>query len=287
MTRLIELYQQITEKMTAIGASYTKNVDTQILYSEFTKEDRDKVLFFQEELKKLEDCLGRIQYFREIAEKHIISLNTLPIVPREVDMTRIKTWADRIDFFSDDDPYAARLYVLCRSNELYLNKKITVTKDILSALGCPPASRNQEVLQNHEQDIIDECRKLIESSEYKAFIDLLYPERKEQIFEKAETDLSEETDNVSSEEEHMSEGKEDGEESIDKSVTDLFQTAGDIETEAQKEEPEIDSDTAEPEKTSEADSISIPVEPDEKQQETENSAEDALQPSDDSEEMTE
>ncbi|MBR3358688.1 MAG: hypothetical protein IKG46_12795 [Solobacterium sp.] len=176
MSEIINMYRRIAAQLSEIGNSYIKSAEDTIRLMELSGEDQDRAEFFTSQLKELKDCLDQIRYYRQIAEKHITSTNTLPIVPREVDLTKLKTWCSRINIYSDDDPYAARLYVLCCSNELYLEKKISQVNDILTALGCGTEDSEEKLLENHEKDITEQCRALFESPEFERFMTMLYPE---------------------------------------------------------------------------------------------------------------
>ena len=58
-----------------------------------------------------------------MAEKHIESKNLLTITPRELNFNRMRNWAMMIDPDETDDPYAQRIYIQAKCNEMFLDLK--------------------------------------------------------------------------------------------------------------------------------------------------------------------
>ena len=65
----------------------------------------------QFQLKKIDEYEEKVDYFRQMAEKHMVSKNLLTITPRELNFNRLRNWSMMIDPSEADDPYAQRIYV--------------------------------------------------------------------------------------------------------------------------------------------------------------------------------
>ena len=82
----------------------------------------------EEQLKKIDDYLLKIEAFRQIAENHIESRNLLTIEAQpgyRVNLNRLRNWAMMIDPMSTNDPYAQRVYLTAKCDEHFLKSKKT------------------------------------------------------------------------------------------------------------------------------------------------------------------
>ena len=158
MSELTELYQKIEKQMRDIGASCVQEAKVNAVIETAGAEDAVKTI--KERLRRLDEYESVILWCRGIAEKHISSVNTLPITPREIDMSRIRGWTRLIDQDSYDDPYARRVYTLAKSNELYIAAKRAQLNDILTVLGAEDEEETaRKLLEEHEEEIRSQLKK--------------------------------------------------------------------------------------------------------------------------------
>ena len=85
MSELTELYQKLQKRFQDIGSSYVREAKAEALI-ELSGEQENAVETIRERLDLLEEYERVILWCKGIAEKHICSTNTLPILPREIDM---------------------------------------------------------------------------------------------------------------------------------------------------------------------------------------------------------
>ena len=79
-----------------------------------------------------------------MAEKHLLSKNLLTITPRELNFNRLRNWAMKINPMEPDDPYAQRIYVQAKCNEMFLRIKKEEFERTLKELKGHDDSENQE-----------------------------------------------------------------------------------------------------------------------------------------------
>ena len=172
MSELTELYQKLEKQMRDIGASCVQEAKANAVIETAGAEDAAEMV--KERLKQLEEYERVILWCRGIAEKHISSVNTLPVAPREIDMSRIRGWTRLIDQNSYDDPYARRVYTLAKSNELYIASKRRQLNDILTVLGAADEEEAaRKVLEEHEEDVRSQLKSLLESDDFRRLQELL------------------------------------------------------------------------------------------------------------------
>ena len=124
MPSITELYSSVYEKLNSIRIRY-ENAKSQLIVSKDMDEvaRQKRVDNLKEQLEKIEEYKEKVEYFRLLAEKHLISKNLLAITPRELNFNRLRNWAMMIDPTEKDDPYAQRIYVQAKCNELFLQQK--------------------------------------------------------------------------------------------------------------------------------------------------------------------
>lgn len=132
MASINELYALVYERLKSVQTKYD-NAENQLRASKdqdaVAKQKRIENLQFQ--LKKIDEYEEKVEYFRQMAEKHMVSKNLLTITPRELNFNRLRNWAMMIDPSETDDPYAQRIYVQAKCNEMFLaQKKSTVYKGL-------------------------------------------------------------------------------------------------------------------------------------------------------------
>ena len=177
MSELTELYQKLTQQIEEIGTSCLSAAKTEAILLR-AQSEADAVETVKDRLKQLEEYERVILWCRGVAEKHITSVNTLPITPREIDMSKIRGWTRLIDPNSYDDPYARRVYTLAKSNELYIENKQKQLQDILTVLGEEDEQiQKQKILKEHEDEIRTGLKKLLEGDDFHRLQELLQEEK--------------------------------------------------------------------------------------------------------------
>ena len=173
MSELTELYRILQKRFSDIGASLVTEAKANVML-ELSPDQENAYETVQERLKTLEECERVILWCKGIAEKHICSTNTLPIMPREIDMSKSRGWTRLINLESHDDPYARRVYVLAKSNELYIEKKRSQLQEILNVIGVNDEDEVEAaIMSDHEEQIANELRELMDSDDWKKFEELL------------------------------------------------------------------------------------------------------------------
>jgi len=170
---LEQTYSRIYEQLKGIGERYEaaeKQMTTAYEQNEIFRERRMENLRLQ--LKKIDEYSEKVEYFRHLAEKHLQSRNLLTITPRELNFNRMRNWSMMIDPTLDDDPYAQRIYVQAKCNELFLEQKRREFEATLENL-----ERNVEVAdaaQKAETEALlrrlaEECRAFLEGDAFAQF----------------------------------------------------------------------------------------------------------------------
>ena len=98
MASINELYASVFEKLVSVQTEY-ENAENQLRAAK----DQDLILK-QKRIENLQSQLGKIveyeekvEYFRQMAEKHMIRKNLLTITPRELNFNLLRNWAMMID----------------------------------------------------------------------------------------------------------------------------------------------------------------------------------------------
>jgi len=165
-----ERYTEIYEKLKEISTRY-ENAEGQLTAAheqdEVAKQKRIENL--REQLKKIEEYGEKVDYFRHMAERHLQSKNLLTITPRELNFNRLRNWAMMIDPTETDDPYAQRIYVQAKCNELFLQQKKEAFEASLHSLleddGQPDAALRDAVAELQRR-LVEECRAVVESEAF-------------------------------------------------------------------------------------------------------------------------
>lgn len=170
MSTVNELYALIYEKLKAVQTKY-ENAENQLQASkeqdEVAKQKRIENLQLQ--LKKIDEYEEKVGYFKQMAEKHMVSKNLLTITPRELNFNRLRNWAMMIDPSEPDDPYAQRIYVQAKCNEMFLERKKAEFQRTLSELTEDDGVADQELeraVASMKAQLVEECRAIIESEAF-------------------------------------------------------------------------------------------------------------------------
>lgn len=177
MASMNELYASVYDKLKAVQTKY-ENAENQLRASqdqdEVAKQKRIENLQFQ--LKKIDEYEEKVDYFRQMAEKHMISKNLLTITPRELNFNRLRNWAMMIDPSEEDDPYAQRIYVQAKCNELFLSQKKEEFEHTLEELTKEDGNVDEELertIASLKAQLIEECRDIIESEEFSQLVTIV------------------------------------------------------------------------------------------------------------------
>lgn len=172
-----ELYTLIYEKLKAIQTKY-ENAENQLRASRdqnsVAKQQRIENLQFQ--LKKIDEYAEKVEYFRHLAEKRLVSKNLLTITPRELNFNRLRNWAMMIDPAEPDDPYAQRIYVQAKCNAMFLSQKKAEFEHTLEELTSDHSEIDRELektIASLKAQLVEECRTIIESEEFSGFVALI------------------------------------------------------------------------------------------------------------------
>ncbi|MCD7822446.1 MAG: hypothetical protein LUG86_00240 [Oscillospiraceae bacterium] len=177
MLTINELYTSLFAKLDSIAARYA-NVGKQVILAgeqdEITKQKRIDNL--QEQLKRIEEYEEKVDYFRHIAEKHLTSKNILTITPRELNFNRLRNWAMMIDPEGTDDPYAQRIYIQAKCNEMFLKLKKEEFEKTLAELTSGEVKlddQEQKAIDALKNQLVNECLMVLESQEFEQFSHLV------------------------------------------------------------------------------------------------------------------
>lgn len=170
MSMVNELYASVYERLKAVQTKY-ENAENQLQASkeqdEVAKQKRIENLQLQ--LKKIDEYEEKVGYFKQMAEKHMVSKNLLTITPRELNFNRLRNWAMMIDPAEPDDPYAQRIYVQAKCNEMFLAHKKAEFQRTLSELTEDGGAADQELekaVTSIKAQLVEECRAIIESEAF-------------------------------------------------------------------------------------------------------------------------
>jgi len=125
---ILEQYNSIYKKIDSIRGQISE-AESVIGDIELKREDDvpARIAKLQEQIKKIDDeYMPKITAFRKLAEKNLESKNvqTIEAPPGyRVNLNRLRSWAMMIDPTSSDDPYAQRVNLVAKCDELFLTKK--------------------------------------------------------------------------------------------------------------------------------------------------------------------
>ena len=177
MSSLFDKYSAIYGRLKEIHTQYV-NAESQLSMAK----EQDSVARLQrienleKQLEKIEEYNEKVDYFRQLAEKHLLSKNLLTITPRELNFNRLRNWAMKINPMEPDDPYAQRIYVQAKCNEMFLRIKKDEFEKTLKELKGHDDSENQEKSKAVEQlkkSLLIQCTEILESEEFSQFVNEL------------------------------------------------------------------------------------------------------------------
>lgn len=173
MISLFDMYSSIYEKLRVIAENYD-NADNRL--NAANQNDMASLTLrienLQNQLKRIDEYSEKVEYFRQLAEKHLESKNLLTITPRELNFNRLRNWAMMIDPTETDDPYAQRIYVQAKCNEMFLQLKKAEFEKTLAELTADPGADNERIaaeVNAIKTELTEQCRVVIESQEFSDF----------------------------------------------------------------------------------------------------------------------
>lgn len=177
MASINELYASIYERLKSVQTKY-ENAENQLRASKdqdaVAKQKRIENLQFQ--LKKIDEYEEKVEYFRQMAEKHMVSKNLLTITPRELNFNRLRNWAMMIDPSEADDPYAQRIYVQAKCNEMFLAQKKSEFEKTLAELtedGDAVDEELEKTIASLKAQLVEECRAILESDDFSQLVSVV------------------------------------------------------------------------------------------------------------------
>ncbi len=173
MLSINELYSSVYEKLKEIKAKYLA-AESQMVVSQQQDEvlRQKRIENLRSQLAKIDDYRKKVEYFKIMAEKHIESKNILTITPRELNFNRLRNWAMMVDSDETDDPYAQRMYVQAKCNELYLDLKEQQFKSTLEELengGNKMDEKLKASIDATKRILVQQCREVLQSEEFSRF----------------------------------------------------------------------------------------------------------------------
>ena len=171
--RYLELYQQLKE----INEKY-ENAQGRI---DSANEDdaAERALHIERlkgQLSTIDDYLAKVESYRKLAEEHIKSKNILTITPRELNFGRMRDWSSKINPGIEDDPYAQRVYVLAKCNEMYLDQKRTQFEKKIVELENHDNRASEALIaaaKALQSQLEAECQAVVSSKQFLEFMDEL------------------------------------------------------------------------------------------------------------------
>ena len=177
MSQIMERYSAIQKHLYDINERY-KAAERHL--SEFKQEDdvvrQARIDNLDKQLKDIGPYYARVEYFRQLAEKNITSKNILSLKALELDFNSLRHDAARIDTQNPNDPYAYRLYVHTRCNEIYLEEKqkeFEEKKALLLSGKNDALEKLKEQVEKTKKQLEHECELYVRSAEFDEFGTLL------------------------------------------------------------------------------------------------------------------
>ena len=163
--RTAQIEDQITAAREAISAIQTRREGDLPV----------RIARLEEQIRKIDEYLLKIEGFRRLAERNLESKNVLTIEAPpgyRVNLNRLRSWAMMIDPMSSNDPYAQRVYVVAKCDEHFLEgKKQDFTRRIAQLKEEADTGRDDEIreLESRIDRLNGEFRDLALSDEMAAF----------------------------------------------------------------------------------------------------------------------
>ncbi len=176
MNGFFEQYNKVIGKAETLRDSIISNRKTiDRLSNELSGGSSARINNLNAQLEKIDDYLLRIKSFQDLALRHLESMNVSSVEAPEgyrVNINRLRKWADRIDPMSTNDPYAQRVYIVSKCDELFLEGKKKEFIDRIEQLKRGEDAGTTEELRKLnlvQKSLISELSSYAESDEIKEF----------------------------------------------------------------------------------------------------------------------
>lgn len=183
MASIIEKYNQIYKKIKT-NSDERLSLQEQIsaMQNDETQNISARITHLEDQIKKIDDYILKVQAFRHLAEKHISSKNLLTIEAPEnyrVNLNRLRKWAmmidpkEKTDPSESDDPYAQKVYLVATCDEFFLNKK---KKEFLKKIDELKETENSDLVADiysknkRIKDLQEEQQEFLYSQEFIGFL---------------------------------------------------------------------------------------------------------------------
>ena len=181
MEKITAKYEPLYQKLSAIVDDYYAVVARNRSAFEMDGRTRaQRIEHFSEQLKKIEEYSRRVEFYVKLAEKHMSSKNLLATEgmediigqPRELNFKHMHDWATFIDETNPDDPYAQRIYVMARCNQIYLKRKKEQFEAELERLNSSAASssESEEAIKEARIAAAMALNEIYDSQDFRIFV---------------------------------------------------------------------------------------------------------------------
>ena len=128
LTAVDEAYRSLFNKCNALFKEYEDAEQSVVRGIELDAAVIQKrIANLEKELERIDELRARIEQYTSVAEKGLCSRNHSSIVPREINLNKLRNWAMMMGTADPDshgdDPYARRIHYLCLCNLMYLDRK--------------------------------------------------------------------------------------------------------------------------------------------------------------------
>lgn len=127
MAALMQEYETVYQKIKSYNSRIREfQEEIQKIGSRRDDEIPARIENLKKQLEKIDEYQARIDAFKQLAEKHMISKN-LPTIEAppgyRVNLNRLRGWSMMIDPLAEDDSYAQRVYLVASCDSVFLEQK--------------------------------------------------------------------------------------------------------------------------------------------------------------------
>lgn len=138
MGTLIEAYERVSKRVSELNerAMRTQS-EISRLSASFMGDTSGRIAKLTQQLEKIDKYLLEIKGFQDLAQKYMDTQNVLTIEAPpgyRVNMNRLRNWAMMIDPTSTNDPYAQRVYITAKCDQMFLERKQAEFMDRIAML---------------------------------------------------------------------------------------------------------------------------------------------------------
>lgn len=177
ISRLYERYKTVYMHLDYIQKQYE---ETERHLSDFEVEDeaarKARIKNFDKQLKDIARYYETVEYFRRLAERNITTKNVPTLKPLEIDLNSLKHDLQRIDYNNPNDPYAYRLYIHARCNEIYLEQKqkeFEAKRALLLSGENTELEAMKKAAEDTKKQLEQDCATYIKGREFNDFAEMV------------------------------------------------------------------------------------------------------------------